>query len=193
MPSNKPWTPAKGGLVLVPEIALTPQTVRRFYEIFGDDIAVLHSRLNDRERFEAWTALRRGKKRIAIGARSAVFAPVPNPGIIIVDEEHDNSYKQEDPAPRYNARDVAVLRASMAGIPVVLGSATPAVTTLHGVTRGKRTLLKLPSRHASATLPEVTILDLKTVSECHARTYRCSAFYGYRGGVGAKRTGYSAA
>jgi len=151
----------KGGLVLVPEIALTPQTVRRFYEIFGDDIAVLHSRLNDRERFEAWTALRRGKKRIAIGARSAVFAPVPNPGIIIVDEEHDNSYKQEDPAPRYNARDVAVLRASMAGIPVVLGSATPAVTTLHGVTRGKRTLLKLPSRHASATLPEVTILDLK--------------------------------
>jgi primosomal protein N' (replication factor Y) len=151
----------KGGLVLVPEIALTPQTVRRFYEIFGDDIAVLHSRLNDRERFEAWKALRSGEKRIAIGARSAVFAPVQQPGIIIVDEEHDNSYKQEDPAPRYNARDVAVLRASLSGIPVVLGSATPSVTTLYGVTRGKRTLLRLPSRHAEATLPKVSILDLK--------------------------------
>ena len=151
----------RGGLVLVPEIALTPQTVRRFYEVFGDTIAVLHSRLNDRERFEAWKALRSGKKRIAIGARSAVFAPVSDIGIIIVDEEHDNSYKQEDPAPRYNARDVAVLRASMAGIPVVLGSATPAVSTLYGVTRGKRTLLKLPGRHAESALPEVTILDLK--------------------------------
>ncbi|MCH8524642.1 MAG: primosomal protein N' [Balneolales bacterium] len=151
----------KGGLVLVPEIALTPQTVRRFYEVFGDNIAVLHSRLNERERYEAWMGLRSGKKRIAIGARSAVFAPVPNPGIIIVDEEHDNSYKQEDPAPRYNARDVAVLRASLAGIPVVLGSATPNVSTLYGVTKGKRTLLKLPSRHAAATLPKVSILDLK--------------------------------
>lgn len=150
-----------GGLVLVPEIALTPQTVRRFYEIFGDDIAVLHSRLNDRERFEAWRALRSGEKRIAIGARSAIFAPVQNLGVIIVDEEHDNSYKQEDPAPRYNARDLAVLRASLRGIPIILGSATPNMITLSGVTRKKHTLLKLESRHLKATLPEVTILDLK--------------------------------
>jgi primosomal protein N' (replication factor Y) (superfamily II helicase) len=151
----------RGGLVLVPEIALTPQTVRRFYEIFGDDIAVLHSRLNDRERFEAWRKLRNGTKRIAIGARSAVFAPVRDLGIVIVDEEHDQSYKQEDPAPRYNARDVAVLRASMLSVPVVLGSATPSMNTLHGVTRMKHTMLRLSGRHQQAVLPPVSILDLK--------------------------------
>lgn len=151
----------KGGLILVPEIALTPQTVRRFYEIFGDEIAVLHSRLNDRERFEAWNALKKGEKTIAIGARSAVFAPVQNPGIIIIDEEHDQSYKQEDPAPRYHAREVAIMRASMLGIPVVLGSATPFMGTLHGVSRGKHKILKLQSRHEEAQLPEVQVLDLR--------------------------------
>jgi primosomal protein N' (replication factor Y) (superfamily II helicase) len=151
----------RGGLVLVPEIALTPQTVRRFYEIFGDDIAVLHSRLNDRERFEAWRKLRNGTKRIAIGARSAIFAPVRDLGIIIVDEEHDQSYKQEDPAPRYNARDVAVLRASLLSVPVVLGSATPGMGTLHAVTRKKHTMLRLSGRHQQAVLPPVTVLDLK--------------------------------
>jgi primosomal protein N' (replication factor Y) len=151
----------KGGLVLVPEIALTPQTVRRFYEIFGDQIAVLHSRLNERERYDAWKSLRDGSKKIAIGARSAVFAPVLNLGIIIMDEEHDHSYKQEDPAPRYHAREVALVRASQLGIPVVLGSATPNMNTLHGVHRKKHTLLKLSGRHEEATLPEVKIIDLK--------------------------------
>jgi primosomal protein N' (replication factor Y) len=151
----------KGGLVLVPEIALTPQTVRRFYEIFGDQIAVLHSRLNERERYNAWKSLRDGSKKIAIGARSAVFAPVQDLGIIIMDEEHDHSYKQEDPAPRYHAREVALVRASQLGIPIVLGSATPNMNTLHGVNRKKHVMLKLAGRHEEATLPEVKIVDLK--------------------------------
>jgi primosomal protein N' (replication factor Y) len=151
----------KGGLILVPEIALTPQTVRRFYEIFGDQIAVLHSRLNDRERYEAWMALRDGTKRIAIGARSAVFAPVQDLGIIIIDEEHDQSYKQEDPSPRYHAREVAIVRASRLKIPIVFGSATPSMITLHAVTRGKHKILKLTGRHLNAVLPEVKVLDLR--------------------------------
>lgn len=151
----------KGGLILVPEIALTPQTVRRFYEIFGDNIAVLHSRLSDRERYEAWTALRKGDKRVAIGARSAVFAPVQDLGIIIMDEEHDASYKQDDPAPRYHAREVAIMRAAKLGIPVVLGSATPNMGSLNGVSRGKHILLRLEGRHEEARLPEVKVLDLR--------------------------------
>src|SRR5690625_7778260 len=92
----------RGGLVVVPEIALTPQTVQRFYQVFGDQIAVLHSRLTDREKYEAWQSLKSGEKNIAIGPRSAVFAPVENLGILIVDEEHDASYKQFDPSPRYH-------------------------------------------------------------------------------------------
>jgi primosomal protein N' (replication factor Y) (superfamily II helicase) len=151
----------KGGLILVPEIALTPQTVRRFYEIFGDQIAVLHSRLTDRERFEAWKALRSGEKMIAIGARSAVFAPVQNLGIIIIDEEHDQSYKQEDPAPRYHAREVAIVRASRLQVPIVFGSATPSMISLNAVTRGKHTMLKLTGRHLDAVLPPVKVLDLR--------------------------------
>ena len=120
----------RGGLVLVPEIALTPQTVQRFFQIFGDQIAVLHSRMSERERFEAWKSLNSGEKRIAIGPRSAVFAPVQDLGLIVVDEEHDTSYKQYDPAPRYNARDVAVMRAYMEGAVAVLGSATPGMVSV---------------------------------------------------------------
>lgn len=151
----------KGGLILVPEIGLTPQTVRRFYQIFGNEIAVLHSRLSERERYDAWQALRKGEKRVAIGARSAVFAPVQNLGLLIVDEEHDSSYKQEDPAPRYHARDVAIMRAYLNDGVVVMGSATPSMVALHGARNGKSRLLKLSSRHASATLPEVNVIDLK--------------------------------
>lgn len=151
----------RGALVLVPEISLTPQTVKRFYQIFGDDISVLHSRLNEREKYEAWNALRTGDKHIAIGPRSAVFAPVPNPGLIVIDEEHDGSYKQEDPAPRYHARDVAIKRANDCGASVLLGSATPSMQSLHRVKAGKATLLDLPSRHAGATLPDVKVLDLR--------------------------------
>ncbi|TNE70569.1 primosomal protein N' [bacterium] len=150
----------KGAILLVPEIALTPQTVRRFYEIFGDEIAVLHSRLSDAERLFAWNELKSGNKRIVIGPRSAVFAPVRNPGIIIVDEEHDNSYKQEDPAPRYHGRETAITRAFLENCPVVLGSATPALTTWNQAKEGKIRLLELNERHAGATLPEVEILDL---------------------------------
>jgi len=151
----------KGGLVLVPEIALTPQTVRRFYQIFGDNIAVLHSRLNQRERYEAWQDLQSGKKKIAIGARSAVFAPVHDLGIIIMDEEHDSSYKQDDPAPRYHAREVAIMRAYKNNAVMVAGSATPSMVSLHSVQQNKSVLLKLPSRHATADLPDVKVLDLK--------------------------------
>ena len=149
----------RGGLVLVPEIALTPQTVQRFYQIFGDQIAVLHSRLSDRERFEAWQSLKSGEKRIAIGPRSAVFAPVRNPGIIVVDEEHDGSYKQFDPSPRYHARDVAVMRAHMESAVVILGSATPGMVSVKAVQEKKHTMLQLPLR-PTGTMPQVEILNL---------------------------------
>lgn len=152
----------RGGMILVPEIALTPQTVRRFHQIFGDQIAVLHSRLNERERFEAWNQLRSGEKKVVIGPRSAVYAPVQNPGIIVVDEEHDSSYKQFDPAPRYHARDVAIMRANMEKAVVVMGSATPSMMALHGVRNKKHILLQLPSRPESGMgMPEVKVLDLK--------------------------------
>ncbi|CAN5680862.1 primosomal protein N' [soil metagenome] len=149
----------RGGLVLVPEIALTPQTVQRFFQIFGDQIAVLHSRMSERERFEAWKSLRSGEKRIAIGPRSAVFAPVQDVGLIVVDEEHDNSYKQYDPAPRYNARDVAVMRAHMEGAVAVLGSATPGMVSVKAVKEEKHELLHLPLR-PTGTMPEVHILNM---------------------------------
>lgn len=151
----------KGGMVLVPEIALTPQTVSRFYRIFGEEIAILHSRMNDRERLDSWNKLQSGEKRIVIGPRSAVFAPVQNLGIIILDEEHDNSYKQIDPAPRYHAREVAIVRANMQNAVVVMGSATPSMQALQMAQKGKASLLELTKRHESAKLPEVEILDLK--------------------------------
>lgn len=150
----------RGGLVLVPEIALTPQTVQRFYQIFGDQIAVLHSRMSDRERFEAWQELKSGDKKIAIGPRSAVFAPVQSPGLIVVDEEHDSSYKQYDPSPRYHARDVAIMRAKMDNAVVILGSATPGMVSVKAVMEEKHTLLQLPDR-PTGNMPPVEILSLK--------------------------------
>ncbi|TVQ12120.1 MAG: primosomal protein N' [Balneolaceae bacterium] len=158
------------GLVLVPEIALTPQTLRRFYRIFGNSIALLHSRLNDRERYEAWKQLRDGKKRIAIGPRSAVFAPLENLGLIIIDEEHDSSYKQEDPAPRYHARDVAIMRAFRSDAVIVTGSATPSLVSLYNSSKGKNTLIKLRERHSGHGMPAVNIIDLKK--------YRSSGMHG---------------
>lgn len=151
----------KGGIVLVPEIALTPQTVARFYRIFGNKVAVLHSRMTNRERLHAWKALKDGTKQIAIGPRSAVFAPVQNLGIIILDEEHDASYKQMDPAPRYHARETAIMRASISNAVVIMGSATPSMQALRMANRGKCVLLELNKRHANAILPEVKTLDLK--------------------------------
>ncbi len=154
----------KGGIVLVPEIALTPQTVARFYQIFGDEIAVLHSRMTNRERLQAWKELKTGTKNIAIGPRSAVFAPVQNLGLIILDEEHDASYKQIDPSPRYHARETAIMRANLNKAVVIMGSATPSMQALNMAAKGKATMLELKERHAEAVLPEVKILDLKQYS-----------------------------
>lgn len=151
----------KTAMVLVPEIALTPQTVRRFAAVFGNQIAVLHSRLSDRERLQAWSDLKSGRLRLVIGARSAVFSPVRDLGIIIIDEEHDSSYKQEDPAPRYHARDVAVMRAHRQGAVVVLGSATPSMAALKATMDGKSRLLELRQRPFLPSLPEVRVIDLK--------------------------------
>ncbi|MEP6692611.1 MAG: primosomal protein N' [Gemmatimonadaceae bacterium] len=149
-------------IVLVPEIALTPQTVDRFRAVFGDQVAVLHSALSDGERYDAWLALQRGDKRIAVGARSAVFAPLANLGAIVVDEEHEGSYKNGE-TPRYHAREVAVVRARLEGAVVVLGSATPSLESWVNAESGKYTLLSLPERVGAGRLPHVDVVDLRTV------------------------------
>jgi primosomal protein N' (replication factor Y) len=145
-------------IVLVPEIALTPQTVDRFRAVFGDKIAVLHSALSDGERYDEWLALEQGRKRIAVGARSAIFAPLNNLGAIIVDEEHESSYKQGE-TPRYHAREVAVVRARNEGAVVVLGSATPSLESWVNARGGKYTLLTLPERVGAARLPKIDVID----------------------------------
>ncbi len=150
----------RSAIVLVPEIALTPQTVDRFRAVFGDQVAVLHSGLGEGERYDAWRALQRGDKRIAIGARSAVFAPLANLGAIIVDEEHESTYKQGE-APRYHAREVAIVRAREAGAVVVLGSATPSLESWTNAHSGKYRLLSLPDRVGGGALPKVNIVDLR--------------------------------
>jgi primosomal protein N' (replication factor Y) (superfamily II helicase) len=151
----------QSAIVLVPEIALTPQTVDRFRAVFGDRIAVLHSALSDGERYDAWLALQRGDKRIAVGARSAIFAPVRDLGAIVVDEEHEGSYKQGE-APRYHARELAVVRARDEGAVVVLGSATPSLETWVNARAGKYRLLTLPDRVGGGRLPAVEAVDLRT-------------------------------
>src|SRR5439155_1195939 len=127
----------RGAILLVPEIALTPQTVARVRGVFGDQVAVLHSGLSDGERADAWRALRSGARRVAVGARSAIFAPVPRLGAIVVDEEHEASYKQGT-APRYHARDAAAVRARLEGARLLLGSATPSLEALHRGEAGRR-------------------------------------------------------
>jgi primosomal protein N' (replication factor Y) (superfamily II helicase) len=150
----------QGAIVLVPEIGLTPQTVSRFRGAFGDEIAVLHSGLSDGERADAWRLLRRGERRVAVGARSAVFAPVPRLGLIVIDEEHEASYKNGE-APRYHTREVAAVRARLEGARLVLGSATPALETFVRA-ESKLTLLRLPERVGSRPLPPVEMIDLRT-------------------------------
>ena len=151
----------QSAIVLVPEIALTPQAVDRFRGVFGDQVAVLHSALSDGERYDAWLALRSGEKRIAVGARSAVFAPLRDVGAIIVDEEHESSYKQGE-NPRYHAREVAIVRAHQEGAVVVLGSATPSLESwTNAAGGGKYTLLTLPDRVGGGRLPEVEVVDLR--------------------------------
>jgi primosomal protein N' (replication factor Y) len=150
----------KTAIVLVPEIALTPQTVDRFRQVFGDRIAVLHSALSDGERYDAWLALKRGDKRIVVGARSAIFAPLENLGAIIVDEEHESSYKQGE-NPRYHAREVAIVRAKFENAIVVLGSATPSLESWTNAESGKYTLISLPDRVGGGRLPKVDVVDLR--------------------------------
>ena len=152
-----------GVIVLVPEIALTPQTVARVRGVFGDLVAVLHSGLSDGERADAWRALRDGTRRVAVGARSAVFAPVQRLAAIVVDEEHEPSYKHGG-APRYHARDVAAVRARLEGARLVLGSATPSLETLHWVAAGSVRRFVLPRRIDDRPLPPVQLVDLRSAA-----------------------------
>ena len=157
-----------GAIVLVPEISLTPQTVERFKARFSSGplrtgVAVLHSHLSTGERHDEWHKIRQGRARIVIGARSAIFAPVEPLGLIVVDEEHEPSYKQQE-APRYHARDVAVVRGHREGAVVVLGSATPSMESYYNAKRGKYTLLELPKRAYDQKMPVVRVIDLREES-----------------------------
>ena len=154
----------RGAIVLVPEISLTAQTVGRFRSRFGEDVAVLHSRLSTGERFDQWDLVRQGRAHVVVGARSALFAPLANPGLIIIDEEHEASYKQ-DASPRYHAREVAAQLARLRGAALVLGSATPSLEALErcrtGTHAGVRwTRAEMPERPAGALLPKVTVVDM---------------------------------
>jgi primosomal protein N' (replication factor Y) (superfamily II helicase) len=150
----------RSAILLVPEIGLTPAVAADLHQIFGDEVAILHSALSDAERAEQWHRIKRGEATMVVGTRSAVFAPVTDLALIIVDEEHDSSYKQEE-TPRYHARDVAVMRAKMAGAVVVLGSATPSLESYFNAKKGKYALLELPDRVESRPLPEVEIVDMR--------------------------------
>lgn len=148
-------------LVLVPEISLTPQLSDRFRAAFGDLVVMLHSRMGTGERADAWRAIRDGSARVVIGPRSAVFAPLENVGLIVVDEEHEPSYKQDDPAPRYHGRDVAIVRATIEGCPVVLGSATPSLESVANVRSGRFRHCRLTHRADGATLPATIVVDMR--------------------------------
>jgi len=150
-------------LILVPEIALTPQTVRRFksrFDQYNHPVAVLHSDLSAGERHDEWKRLRDGEAVVAIGARSAIFAPLANIGLIVVDEEHETSYKQES-SPRYQARDLSVVRAHMEGCPIVLGSATPSLESWNNVQRGKYELIKINQRADAQSMPRIRVIDMR--------------------------------
>jgi primosomal protein N' (replication factor Y) len=150
----------QSAILLVPEIGLTPAVAADLHHVFGDEVAILHSALSDQERAEQWHRIKRGEARMVVGTRSAVFAPVSNLALMIVDEEQDSSYKQEE-TPRYHARDVAVMRAKMAGAVVVLGSATPSLESYFNAKKNKYALLELPDRVENRPLPEVEIIDMR--------------------------------
>ena len=150
----------RGAIVMVPEIALTPQTVGRFASRFGDRVAVLHSALSDGERYDEWHRIRSGAARVVVGPRSAVWAPVRDLGLIVVDEEHETSYKQDE-MPRYNARDVAVLRGAIEGAKVVLGSATPSLESWANVKRGKYAFAEMECRAGAGTLPNIRLVEMQ--------------------------------
>ena len=150
----------RSAILLVPEIGLTPAVAADLHQIFGDEVAILHSALSDKERAEQWHRIKRGEARMVVGTRSAVFAPVSDVALIIVDEEHDSSYKQEE-TPRYHARDIAVMRAKIADAVVVLGSATPSLESYFNAKKNKYALVELPDRVQQRPLPEVEIIDMR--------------------------------
>ncbi len=150
----------RGALLLVPEIALTPAVAGQFFARFGDRVAILHSAFTDVERSEQWRRIRSGAASVVVGTRSGVFAPVRKLGLIVVDEEHDGSYKQEE-TPRYNGRDVAIVRAQAAGACVILGSATPSLESRYNAERGKYRLLELPGRIEARPMPKVELIDMR--------------------------------
>jgi len=158
--AKKTLSLGKTVLILVPEISLTPQITSRLYNNFGDLIAVVHSRMSLGERYDSWRKIIEGKYKIVVGARSALFAPLENIGLIVVDEEHDSSYKQNDLIPRYQGRDAAVIRAKICNCPVVLGSATPSIESMYNTKIGKYSLLELKERVDNAKLPEIKLVNL---------------------------------
>ena len=150
----------KTALFLVPEISLTPQITSRLLNNFGDIVTIIHSRMSIGERYDSWRKILKGKSKIVIGARSALFAPLRNVGIIVVDEEHDSSYKQFESAPKYQARDSAIILARHHDCPVVLGSATPSIESMHNALTGKFHLLEMPERIDNAKLPEIELVNV---------------------------------
>jgi primosomal protein N' (replication factor Y) (superfamily II helicase) len=161
----KYFAQGKQVLYLLPEIALTAQLIRRLQKHFGGNIAIYHSKFNDHERIELWNKVRTGEVKIVLGARSALFLPFKQLGLIVVDEEHDASYKQQDPAPRYNARDVAVFYASLFGAKVLLGSATPSVESYFNAVNGKYALVELNERYGGILLPAIEFVNTRQVAQ----------------------------
>src|SRR5437868_2358671 len=155
-------------LMLVPEIALTPVFSRRLRGIFGDAVAILHSSLSEGERTDEWRRIKDGEARVCIGTRSAVFAPLDNLGIIVVDEEHETSYKQDE-TPRYHGRDTAIMRALRANAVVVLGSATPSLESVHNATTGKYEYIRLDTRYGNRALAAVETVDMREVFKRHGK------------------------
>lgn len=150
----------KTALILVPEISLTPQITSRFFNVFGNEVTVIHSRISPGERYDSWRRIFKGKSNVVIGARSALFTPLKNIGLIVIDEEHDSSYKQADMIPKYNARDSAIMLGSIVNCPVLLGSATPSIESMYNAKSGKYSLLELPERIDNAKLPVITLVDV---------------------------------
>lgn len=165
---NKALSLGRSAMMLVPEIALTPVFSRRLRARFGDQVAIFHSSLQRGERFDEWTRVRNGEARVVIGTRSAVFAPVKNLGLIVVDEEHEASYRQQE-SPYYNARDVAIVRAQKESATVVLGSATPSLESFHNARKGKYQFVRLPERIGARPMAEAKIIDMRTVFARHAK------------------------
>ena len=164
-----PWRPASASCILLPEIALTTQVISRLKARLGDRIAVFHSRLSQRERTDLWLGMIREPERypIVVGARSSLFLPFTDLGLILVDEEHDPSYKQHDPAPRYHARDMAIVLGNMMQAKVLLGSATPSMESLFNAAQGKYGRVDLLDRYGDVAMPEIVRVDLREARKRH--------------------------